>query len=50
MITLYLFMKPVGDSLPLDAAIKLNQNVVVSSDNASNYVVCVINKRLSEHS
>jgi hypothetical protein len=49
MITLYLFMKPIVDSLPLDTAIKFKQNVVCH-DNASSYIICVINKRLSEHS
>jgi hypothetical protein len=42
-------MKPVADSLPLEPAIKLTQNVVVSPNSGSNYVICVINKRLSEH-
>jgi hypothetical protein len=43
-------MKPVADSLPLEPAIKLIQNVVVSPDSGSNYVICMINKRLLEHS
>jgi len=43
-------MKPVADSLSLEPAIKLIQNVVVSPNSGSNYVICVINKRLSEHS
>jgi hypothetical protein len=50
MITLHLFMKPVVDYLPLNTVIKLKQNVVGYPDNASNYVVFVISKRLSEHS
>jgi hypothetical protein len=43
-------MKPFADSLPLEPTIKLIQNVIVSPDSTSNYVICVINKRLSEHS
>jgi len=50
IITLDLIMKPVADSLPLEPAIKLIQNAVVSPDSGSNYVICVINKELSEHS
>jgi hypothetical protein len=50
IITLDLIMKPVADSLPLEPAIKLIQNVAVSPNSGSNYVVCVINKELSEHS
>lgn len=41
-------MKPVADSLPLEPAIKLTQNVLVSPNSGSSYIA--INKRLSEHS